>query len=113
MRDFKSYLRIVVGLDENDIQLILKQYNSNFALFEKSPGTYSTKDLQEAVHHEGTLKIENDDISMKTELILTRFGSTFGTLRFDEKSFFSTLICFTPYWDYIHNNATHADSLGV
>ena len=29
-RDFESYLRIVVGLDENDNQLILKQCNSNF-----------------------------------------------------------------------------------
>ena len=29
--DFESYLRIVVvGLDEADIQLILKQYKSNF-----------------------------------------------------------------------------------
>ena len=26
-RDFESYLRIVVGLDEDDIRLILKQYN--------------------------------------------------------------------------------------
>ena len=32
-RDFDSYLRIVVGLDEDDIQLILKQYNSNFVTF--------------------------------------------------------------------------------
>ena len=29
-RDFESYLRIVVSLDEDDIQLILRQYNSNF-----------------------------------------------------------------------------------
>ena len=29
-RDFESYLRIVVGLDEKDIQLILKEYNSHF-----------------------------------------------------------------------------------
>ena len=29
-RDFESYLRIVVGLDEKDFQLILKQYNSHF-----------------------------------------------------------------------------------
>ena len=29
-RDFKSCFRIVVGLDEDDIELILKQYNSNF-----------------------------------------------------------------------------------
>ena len=27
-RDFDSYLRIVVGLDEDEIQLILKQYHS-------------------------------------------------------------------------------------
>ena len=38
--------------------------------------------------HEGTLQIEFDDISVKTKLILTRFGGTFGTLRFIEKSFF-------------------------
>ena len=29
-RDFEMYLRIVVGLDEDDNQLILKQYTSNF-----------------------------------------------------------------------------------
>ena len=29
--------------------------------------------------HEGTLKIEYDDLSMKTELVLTRFGGTFLT----------------------------------
>ena len=26
-RDFESYLAIVIGLDEDDIQLILKQYS--------------------------------------------------------------------------------------
>ena len=29
-REFESYLRTVIGLDEPDIQLILKQNNSNF-----------------------------------------------------------------------------------
>ena len=29
-RDFESYLRIRVGLDDKDIQLILKEYNSHF-----------------------------------------------------------------------------------
>ena len=29
-RDFESYLRLVIGLDEEDIQLILKEYNSHF-----------------------------------------------------------------------------------
>ena len=27
-RDFESYLRIVVGVDEDDIRLTFKQYNS-------------------------------------------------------------------------------------
>ena len=44
--------------------------------------------------HEGTLQIEYDeyddeDDTVKTKLALTRFGSTFGTLRFDKKIVFS------------------------
>ena len=50
------------------------------------------KDISEAVYnmgdHEKTLELECDDISLKTKLILTRFGSTFEALRFIEKSFF-------------------------
>ena len=34
-RDIESYLKIVVGLDEDDIQLILKHYISNFFTFIK------------------------------------------------------------------------------
>ena len=49
---------------------------------------------------------------MKTRPILTNFGSTFGILRFDKKSFFSTLLRFIPYWDYKPTNAFHADSPG-
>ena len=30
LRDFESYLRIVVGLEEDNIRLILKQYNEKF-----------------------------------------------------------------------------------
>ena len=39
-------------------------------------------------NHEGTMQIKDFDISMKTRIILTGFGLTFGTSRFDEKSFF-------------------------
>ena len=50
---------------------------------------YSIKDKSEAVYitgdYECFLKIEYDDFSMKTELTLKRFGSIFGTLRFDAK----------------------------
>ena len=44
-RDFESYLRIVVGLDEKDIQLILKQYNSYFVTYELTPGSYKIQDF--------------------------------------------------------------------
>ena len=90
-RDFESYLRNVVGLDEDDIQLILKQCISNFVTSELGPSDYTIEDLQEAVFplgdHAGTLQITYDDLNKKTKPILTRFGSTFGTLGFDEKSF--------------------------
>ena len=49
-RDFESYLRIVVDLDENDIQLILKHYNSNFVIYQTTPGIHSIKHIAEAVH---------------------------------------------------------------
>ena len=39
-RDFETYLRIVVHLDEEDIQLILKEYNSHFITDELPPGIY-------------------------------------------------------------------------
>ena len=82
-RDFESYLRIVVGLDEDNIQLILKQCISDFVVYELSPGTYTIKDISEAVYtmgdHEGTFQIEYD-ISMKTKASLKRFVGTFGTL---------------------------------
>ena len=115
-RDFESYLRIVIGLDEDDIQIISKQYNENFVIYELDPGNYSIEDLEGAVYnfgdHELTLQIEHDDLNKKTKLVLTSFGSTFGTLRFDKKSFFHTLLGFEPYWDYKPTNAILADAPG-
>ena len=71
-RDNTSYFRIVVGLDDYDIQLILSQNNSNFITYEITPVIYTIKDTSEAVYtigdHEGTLQIEYDDISMKTKI---------------------------------------------
>ena len=114
-RDFESYLRIVVGPDDGDFQLILKHYNSNFVTYDLSPRNYSIGDISEAVYsigdNEGTLQVEYDDAMKK--LILKRFVGTFGTLRFNEKSFLNTLLGFTPYWNYKPTNAIHADSPGV
>ena len=91
---FESYPRIVVGVDEDDIQMILGQYSSFFSTHEIPPGIYTIEDISEEVHsmvdHEGTLQMEYDDIRMETKIIFTQFRLTFGTLRFDEKSYFST-----------------------
>ena len=91
-RDFEYYLRIFVGLDEENVQLILKQYKSYFITYELSPGIHSIKNVSKVIYtmgdHEGTLEIEYEDNSMKTKLFFTRFGLIFGTLRFDEKYFF-------------------------
>ena len=115
--NFETYLRIVVGLNEDDIQLVLKQYNSNFVIDELFPETYTIKDFSKAVYtlseQEKSLETEYEDISMKIKLILKQFGGTFGMLGFDRKSFFITLLSFTPFWDSKPTNAHHADSHGI
>ena len=82
-RDFETYLRILVGLEEDNIRLILKQYNEKFITYELDPGNYTIEDLKKVVYplgnHEGTLQIEYDDLDKKTKPILTRFGDTFGS----------------------------------
>ena len=45
-KDFESYLRIVVGLDEDDVRLILKQNKAILVTCELDPGNYTTEDLQ-------------------------------------------------------------------
>ena len=95
-RDFETYLRIIVDLPEEDIQLILKEYNSHFITYELTPGIYSFQDISDAIQtfsdHMEIIKIEYDDISMKTEIILKYIDGqkmfVLGTLRFDEKNFF-------------------------
>ena len=50
-RDFESYLRIFVGLEEENIQLILKQYNEKFITYEIDPGNYTIEDLHYKIHY--------------------------------------------------------------
>ena len=118
-RDFESYLRIVIGLDEKDIQLILNEYNSHFITYELTPGIYSIQDISDifynfSVNNE-SIKFEYDNISMKTKIILKYIGErkkfVLGTLRFDERSFFHTFIDFTPYWDYKPSNVYTSDKI--
>ena len=68
----KNYLRVIVGLDEDAIQVILKQINSKFVTYEISPGFYTIKDISEAVYtksdHDGIIPTGYDDVTMKTKL---------------------------------------------
>ena len=47
LRGFESYLRIVVHLSKDDIQLIFKEYFSKFFNYEISPGYYSIKHVSD------------------------------------------------------------------
>ena len=98
-RDFESFLRLVIGLDEGDIQLILKEYNSHFITYELTPGIYTIQDISEAIQtfsgHQETIQLEYDDFSMRTTIVLKfkneKMKFDLGTLRFDKQSFFHTL----------------------
>ena len=120
-RDFESYLRPVIGLDERDIQLILKEYNSPFITYELTTGIYTIQDISEAIQtfsgHQQTIQLEYDDISMRATIV-SKFKneknmSALGTLRFDKQSFFHTLLGFSPYWDYKPSNSNHVLIPGV
>ena len=120
-RDFESFLGIVIGLDEEDIQLFSKQYNSHFVTYELTPGIYTIQDVADTIHtfsgNSEIIENEYDDITMKTKIILKYKGgqdeSGLGKLRFDERSFFHTLLGFEPYWDYKPKSSNHVAIPGV
>ena len=109
-QDFESYLRTEVDLVEDDIRLVLDKYNSSFNTYEIEPGIYTFKNLSESLFNilhprhptsSDTFVVELDDITRRTKLIL---GSGIIAIRFDEKSFFKTILGFNHGWDYKHYN---------
>ena len=109
-QDFESFLRTQIDLVESDIKLVLDEYISSFVTYELDPEIYTYKDLSEALfntlQHEypssdSEILIRLDDFTRKTKLVV-RPGII--AIRFDEKSFFSTILGFTPGWDYKHYN---------
>ena len=48
-QDFESFLRTKVDLVEDDIKLVLDEYNSSFIANEIPPGIYTFKDVFEAL----------------------------------------------------------------
>ena len=109
-QDYESFLRTEFDLVEDDIRLALDENNSCFVTYELETGIYTFKDLSKAPFNNlqeeyelsnDSVDIEFDDIAMKTKLVV-RPGTI--TLRFDEKSFFSTILVFKYSWDYKHCN---------
>ena len=97
---FESYLRTEVDLVEDDVKLVLDEYNSSFITYELDPGIYTFKDISEALFKilqseypgpSNVIDIEYDDITMKTKLVI-KFGII--AIRFEEKSIFSTILGF-------------------
>ena len=109
-QDFESFLRTQIDLIEDDIKLVLYEYNSSFITYELQPGIYTFKDISEALFNilqikypssDSKILIRLHDITRKTKLVVS---SGIIAIRFDEKSFFSTILGFTAGWDYKHYN---------
>ena len=107
---FESYLRTEVDLIEDDIKLVLDEYNSSFITYELQPGIYTFKDISEALFNilqteypgpSNVIVIEFDDITRKTKLVVK---NGIIVMRFDEKSVFGTILHFNSGWAYKHYN---------
>ena len=105
---FESSLRTEIDLVEDDIRLVLDEYMSSFITQKLELGIYNFKEISEVLlsflqsEYEGyhnAIDIEFDDVAMKTKLVV-RPGII--AIRFDEKTFCTTVLGFTPGWDYKH-----------
>ena len=82
------------------------EYKTSFITYDLELGSYISIDLLEAPFKvlqpeyevcNNPIDIEFDDTTMKTKLIVR---SRIKAIRFDEKSFFSTILGFISHWDY-------------
>ena len=77
-QDFESFLRTQIDLVEDDIKLVLDEYNSNFVTYKLEPGIYSYKDIAVALYYilqneypsSGSEILIRLDISRKTKLVV-------------------------------------------
>ena len=104
----RSFLRTQNDLVEDDIKLVLDECNSSFITYEISPGIYTFKDISETLFKipqtenpglSNAIDIEFDDDNMKFNLVV---NPGIKAIRFDDKSFFNTILGFNNDWDYKH-----------
>ena len=105
-QDCEIFHRTKIYLIEDEVRLVLDEYDSSFITYEISPKIYTFKDISEALlkvlqpKHDGyhdVIDTAKNGINMKTKLIV---GTGIIAIRIDEKSFFTTILGFTPSWDY-------------
>ena len=109
-QDFESYLRTEVDLVQDDVKLVWDKYNSSYITYTLEPGIYTFKDFSEALFirllsenpgPSNVIDTEYDDITMKIKLVVK---NGILSIRFNEKSFFCTILGFFSGWDYKHYN---------
>ena len=73
-QDFESFLRTQIDLIEDDVKLVLDEYNSSFITYELEPGIYSYREISEALFNilqleypqsDSEILIRLDDITKK------------------------------------------------
>ena len=73
-QDFESFLRTQTDLIEDDVKLVLDEYNSSFITYELEPGIFSYREISEALFNISQLEypssnsdflIRLDDITRK------------------------------------------------
>ena len=110
LEDFESYLRAEVDLVEEDIKMVLDEYNSSFMTYELEPRIYTFEGPSESLYNilqpeyptsSSQSVIELDDNNRKAKLVVRSVNIA---MRFDKKSFFCTVLGFAPCWDYKHYN---------
>ena len=101
-QEFESYIRTEIDLVEDAIRSVLDNYCSSFITYEILPGAYAFKDLSENLFNilqleypgfNKIIDIEFDDNTVKSKLVV-RPGII--AIRFDAKSFFSTILGLKP-----------------
>ena len=79
IQDFESFLRAQIDLVEDDIKVVLDEYNSKFITYELEPGIYNYREISEVLFYilqyeypqsGSEILIRLDDVTRKTKLVV-------------------------------------------
>ena len=69
-QDFESFLRTQIDLIEDDVKLVLDEYNSSFLTYELEPGIYSYREFSEALFNILQLEYPSSDSKISLDLMI-------------------------------------------